>query len=60
VSSADMDKLLPPSTLTLQPPSTTALRRLRVFVKRVSYASERCFVLRRLSEIGSLKWQCEY
>jgi hypothetical protein len=60
-------KLLPPSSATPtaeqdqhHPPSVAALRRLRVFVSRVSHASERCFVLRKTTDDGPLKWQIEY
>jgi hypothetical protein len=56
-------KLFPPSSAMAemtQPPSTAALRRLRVFVSRDSHPSERCFVLRKTTGDGSLKWQIEY
>jgi hypothetical protein len=60
---AGLSKLLPPSSATVefgQPPSATALHRLRVFVRRMPDSTERCFVLRQTNGGGSFEWQYEY
>jgi len=61
-SAVDLAAVLSPASLSLtfQPPSDAALRRLRVFVSCASQSTERCFVLRKLSSGGALKWQSEY
>jgi hypothetical protein len=59
-STADLTAMLSPASLTFQPPSDAALRRLRVFVCCTSQSTEHCFVLRKSSGGGLLKWQCEY
>jgi hypothetical protein len=53
-------KMLPTATLRFLSPSDAALSRLRVFVCCASQATERCFVLRKQSAEGPLKWQREY
>jgi hypothetical protein len=61
-SAATLAAVLSPASLSLtfQPPSDAALRRLRVFVRSASQSSEDCFVLRKPSGGGLLKWQREY
>jgi hypothetical protein len=60
-STAGLAKLLPPSSADMdQPSSASALSRLRVFVKCASHSAERCFMLCRPNDDGSLQWQREY
>jgi hypothetical protein len=63
-SAGGLTTLLPPpgpdQLLQLPERLTAALRRLRVFIKRASHPTERCFVLHRTSDSSQLKWHLEY
>jgi hypothetical protein len=62
LSASEVVTMLPPTAPSslVEAASAAALRRLRVLVSRISYSTERCFVLHRPADAGSIKWQREY